>query len=66
MIRRLVTPHLSWSLAIQVLVRADMVVPEAEFGQRTGKLLAVFDQETVDALFEGAEESFDASVAPRA
>lgn len=59
-------PGFHGRLALQVLVRAYMVVPDDELGQRGHEGLLIWHAPAVELLFQRAEEALDAAVLPRA
>ena len=59
-------PHLGGRIAMQVLMRAHLVVPKREFAKQGIQRLAVAGHDLIELLLERQKQPFDAPVLPRA
>jgi len=59
-------PRLGRGVAVQMLMRAHMVVPGAELDQLAAQIVETSDRDTIQMLLEGAKEPLDPAILPGA
>lgn len=59
-------PSLERGASVQILVRANDVVPDGEQGERAGQFAPVGDAPSIQLLLERAEQALDPAVLPGA